>query len=149
MATMQRLLPLAGFAIFFCATSALGQNSKILQGDIPFRFHVADQHFAPGTYEVQVHYPYRNCFAVKPFGGKGGAFGRFVYSGRGQEADSYASKLVFKKYGKDEYFLSEIWHPWVSESMLLPQSQHEVITSKLVAGLQPERVVVMAAVRHP
>jgi hypothetical protein len=45
--------------------------------------------------------------------------------------------------------LSEIWHPWASSSMKLPRSKQEVVTSKLVAGLRPETVVIWAALRLP
>ena len=147
MAKMQCRLSLAGFAIILCATSAWGQT-KILTGDIPFPFHIGDKHFAAGNYDVRIGEPFKGMVALVSPTGEDGAYARVVYD-KLQNGNAFQSKLVFNKYGEDEYFLSQVWHPFYASSMKLMQSHHELVTSRLVTGIQPEKVVIWAALRLP
>src|SRR5690348_5988896 len=148
MAKIERLLPFAGFAIIFCATSDWGQI-KSMQGDIPFPFHVAERHLPAGNYSVMLGMPYTNTFTISSSDILGRVAIHSFWCANAQDSSALQSKLVFTKYRTDEYFLSEIWHPEVTSSMKLPQSKHEVVTSKLVTELRPEKVVIWAAVRIP
>ena len=148
MATIKGVLPLAGFAIIFCATSAWGQT-KILRGNIPFDFHIGEQHFSGGDYEVVIDMPFEDTCTLRSSTGEHGAVG-ICLSDQTQNRASNQSRLVFNRYGEHEYFLSEIWHPLKENSLKLRQSKHEVVTSKLIAGIQkPEKVVIWAALRLP
>ena len=73
----------------------------------------------------------------------------FLFRRQRQGRTALQSKVVFNKFGKKEYFLSQIWHPFYENSMKLTPSNHEVVTSKLVTGLRPEKVEIRAAARLP
>jgi hypothetical protein len=148
MAKMQCRLSLAGFAIILCATSAWGQT-KILTGDIPFPFHIGDKHFAAGNYDVRIGEPYGGMVKVVSRTNVAGSASVYVGNDSRQNRTTLQSKLVFNKYGEQEYFLSQVWHPFRADSMKARRSEHELVTSRLITGLRPEKVVIWAAVRLP
>lgn len=142
---MQRILTAAALALIFGATSAWAQRQR---AEIPFAFHVGDLELIAGTYQVAIGAPYQGTIMVRSLmTGEDQAVANF-YTDQPQDRNAPQAKLVFNKYGS-EYFLSQIWTVGRADSVKLPRSAHELVTSRLIAGAQPEEVVAWAAVRLP
>lgn len=146
MTTVRRCLSFAGFALIFCTANTWAQ-STILKGDIPFAFHVGGQHFTPGTYEIRTGTPFPNAFTLRLLEQNDHQIVRLFFEDRLQSPAAPQSQLIFNRYGQDEYFLSQVWSSLHPNTMMLPHSKHEVVTSTLVTATAPEKVVIRAAAR--
>ncbi|MCC6366969.1 MAG: hypothetical protein IT165_25905 [Bryobacterales bacterium] len=116
-----------------------------LTAEVPFAFYVGNAKLPAGEYRVERplannHY-LLNVRAVEE------ACSAFIL-GYGTTANKApeTAKLVFTKYADGNYFLSEIWHSDNPAGIHTFKSsrERESVTSRLVAGIRPETVVVLA-----
>lgn len=135
---------------FLCALALAGvliaESSVPLVAHMPFAFYVGEQWMRAGEYSVQREAG-RSLVWVSP--SEPGA--RAVYFAFGADAkvkESRQNLLVFNKYG-ERYFLSQIIHAGDNVASELTRSarEREIVTSTLVSGIRPTRVVIVAHVR--
>ena len=136
---MKHLLALAALTGCLTATCAWAQDWRF---DIPFAFHVGEARLSAGTYTVHTYQQSMNLVKfVSRISAKEQAAAMVFYDKGGFPK---AAKLVFTRYGNQEYFLSEIWDPGYSRAAKAVKSKQELVTSKLVARLVPEKIEVRA-----
>jgi len=142
---MQRCLATISFVLSLGATCAWAQSQQV---DIPFAFHLGDRTLNAGNYIVTVGQPIQYSFTlVSRTNARDRAISlAFPHGTDGRGASQ--SKLVFHRYGSEDYFLSQIY-AGSSGSMMIKPSKHEKVTSRLIAGHRPETVEILAAVRLP
>lgn len=138
---MQRRITFFAITIVLCATCAWAQSQSV---EIPFSFHVGEVELSPGLYYVSIGRPTVNAVTLDSSMGRA-AFALAFDVGR-QDFRTAQSKLIFVKYGPEEYFLRQIWDP-LHPTMQLPKSQHELVTSKVVTGIRTEKVIIQAQLR--
>lgn len=142
---MRRCLALIAMAAGVFLTSAWAQYGR---AEIQFRYHVGELVMYPGTYDVFIGRPHAGTITlISRSTGNDMSATALVHESETLDRAKPA-KLVFNKYGNGEYFLSQICDPYYPTSLKLRKSEHEIVTSRLITGLQPERVVVWAALLH-
>jgi hypothetical protein len=122
-------------------------QSSALTAEIPFAFYAGNEKLPAGEYRIErplLSSPY--LLNVRAMEERVSAF----ILGYGTTANKApeTGKLVFTKYADGNYFLSEIWHPENPAGIHTVKSsrERESVTSRLVAGIRPETVVVLAKV---
>ena len=144
---MKRLLIITSVFLLAAAAIAIAASSAPVQVNIPFAFYAGDRLLPAGEYET---YP----AATMTVGIRGldspfeGAFLPSAHNIIVKEAkeDAY---LVFDKYGEDLYFLRQIWHPMDPTGLetLKSRKESELVSSKVISGMRPARVIVLARIR--
>jgi hypothetical protein len=143
--TMKRILG------FLCALALAGilpaQSSWPLVADVPFAFHVGDQAMPAGEYRVQ-RVAGQGMVWVIPSEPAPRAMS-YSYGTSPRVKASEHNLLVFNKYGEGRYFLSQIIHAGDNVASELPKSvrERELVTSALISGIRPTRVVIAAKIR--
>ena len=138
---MQRCFAVAALAILFGATCAWTQT---YQFDIPFAFHVGEVQLSAGSYTVMYGQPFASMVTLKSRASAKDKASTPIFSDKPVDHTKTQPKLVFNRYGSKGYFLSQIWDPGLSSSMRAVKSEHEIVTSTLIAGLWPEKVEIRA-----
>ena len=141
---MRRSVGLAALAVFFGAASVWAQTQQV---NIPFAFHVGAKHLDAGIYVVRVSDPFQGVISLASTSTREGK--ALATTSPDQRQGGDITKLVFNKYGDTDYFLSQVWDPRSPDSLKLPQSGHELVTSRMIANAAPPVQVTLAAVRRP
>jgi hypothetical protein len=128
------------------------QLAGSLEFDVPFAFYVGDSSLPAGQYSISI--PSQGIVLVQSTDATGSFLKRecpsairIVMMAPASREPDQPNRIVFKKYGEDRYFASEIWSR--ENGMLLPKSrkERELITSKLVASNMPETITITARVK--
>jgi hypothetical protein len=135
----------AATGILLLATSAWAMGFG--RATIPFPFHVGEAELSAGDYDIIIGQPYVGAVTFRSCTTGRVLFTPPFFFDRQQNPSSPEAKLVFNRYGEDQYFLSQIWDPLHPNSMKLAQSQSEIVTSKIVAGLLPDKVTIALRIR--
>ena len=98
-------LRLWGAALSLLIAAPLFSQGR-LRVEVPFRFHVGEAYFAPGTYDLLPRGDLPRTWAIYAREGAPAAF-FFVLSGVGKEPAPEKGEVVFRVYG-NHYFLSEL-----------------------------------------
>lgn len=112
-----------------------------LEGNIPFAFELSGTVLPAGEYEVRLAPPVMLQNKADP-GWTSFVLTYSLYQPT-WDRNKEATKLVFNKYG-DRYFLAEIWSMARSHGIPKSRQERELVTSRLVTGVRPERVVIAA-----
>jgi hypothetical protein len=137
---MKAYVGIALAAVLLLVVPAFGQTGTRLEGEIPFAFEMTGTVLPAGTYEVTLRMPilvrnadrsnYAAMTVSAPWGFPTGS--------------DPVVKLVFNKYG-DRHFLSQVWGPNSYYELPKSRQERELVTSRLIAGLEkPETVVLLA-----
>lgn len=141
---MRRYSVLGATGVFLLATSAWAAGSG--RATIPFPFHVGEAELNAGDYDIIVGQPNVSTITIRSCSTQREVFTPAFSFDQQQDPFAREAKLVFTKYGEDEYFLSQIWTTFYGHSMKLVETHHEIVTSKLVAGLRPQKLVIATRV---
>ena len=114
-------------------SSASAQNSTQMTADIPFAFHVGDQSFAAGEYEVRLSNP-SSPRRVVHLRSKDGSANVLIQTNSVVNNDNGDAKLVFNRYG-DRYYFAEAWTA-DTIGMRVAKSQGERATAKELANIK-------------
>ncbi len=132
------LLAVAGIAV-------AQDNLKV---DVPFPFYAADRLLPAGVYYVvRANDSERSNWMLRPAEPGPGVFVA-VYPASDKRTDEDA-RLVFNKYTEDRIFLNQIvlrGNP-VALEVWKSKKEREVVVSTLRAGLQPQKLFVLAMAR--
>lgn len=132
--------------------TAFAQLKPTLKVDIPFEFYAADRLMAAGVYLVSpASHTDRNVWVLRPNEDAGGVF--VGTSHASDKTTSDQARLVFNKYTEDRIFLNQIvldrsgyGHP--TEFVISKtKKEREMVVSTLRAGLQPQKLFVLAMAR--
>jgi hypothetical protein len=137
---MRRYSVLGAAGVFLLATSAWAAGSG--RATIPFPFHVGEAELNAGDYDIIVGQPSVSTITIRSCSTLREVFTPAFSFDQQQDPLAREAKLVFTKYGEDEYFLSEVWMTFYGHSMKLVKSQNEIVTSTLVAGLLPQKMII-------
>ncbi len=141
---MNHKLLAAAFTILVSAAGAWTQNSEFA---IPFAFHVGESALNPGTYTV---IPGQPCAGMIRFVSRANTTDQAftaVFFDNTLDRTVGVPKLVFTRYGSNEYFLSQMLDPRYPSSLRAVKSKREVVTSKLIARGGAGEVAVLAVSR--
>ena len=141
---MRPCIAIGVLALSFGAAPVWAQTQS---ANIPFAFYVGERHLDAGTYVVRPGEPFEGVVSLVPVTTREGMVVALASPDHRNGAGD--SKLVFNKYGENEYFLSQIWDRRSPDSLKLSQSQHEIVVSRMVAAVGPPVQVTIAASRLP
>ena len=140
----KQALTLVGvLSLLLAAGSAFGQmNHQTIRVQIPFAFVVNRQALPPGEYTVS---RLGDNDAILLIRGTENKEVMMATSNR-MESSKPASKtkLVFRRYGADRYFLSQVWVEGSDTGRQLSKSAHE---SEVALDFHPTDVIVMASLQ--
>lgn len=130
------------------AVAGMATAQDVLKVDVPFSFHAADQLMPAGVYYVvRANDSERSSWMLRPADPGPGVFlATYRASRKGTNEDP---RLIFNKYTEDRIFLNQIvltGDP-VALEVWKTKKEREVVVSTLRAGLQPQKLFVLAMAR--
>ncbi len=131
---------LASALILILVTVASAQSGSFVVADVPFSFHVQDNHASAGTYRVGYQGIGNDYLVLTDKSGINVVAG-LNFHGR-QPESSRVAKLVFHKYG-DEYFLVAIRMPY-QNTQNVSLGKQSVVTHQIITQGRYEEVTVLA-----
>lgn len=130
-------------ALALVAVPLTAQTSAPQTATVPFSFFVGDGQLPAGDYTIREAHPLNGMISI------GSATTRVFVLAHHETAKGTRNEgqLVFNKYPGDRYFLREVWYQGAEKGLAVPKSQkeREAVSSTLISGLRPERVVVLLA----
>lgn len=130
------------------AVAGIATAQDILKVDVPFPFYAADRLLPAGVYYVvRANDSGQSSWTLRPAEPAPGVFlSTYPASGKPTNEDA---RLVFNKYTEDRIFLNQIVLRGTSVAMEVwkTKKEREVVVSTLRAGLQPQRLFVLAMAR--
>jgi hypothetical protein len=130
------------------AVAGIAAAQEVLKVDVPFSFYAADRLLPAGVYYV-IHASDtdRSSWMLRPAEPESGVFvATHPASGKSTDEDA---RLIFNKYTEDRVFLNQIvlrGNP-VALEVWKGKKEREVVVSTLRAGLQPQKLFVLAMAR--
>jgi hypothetical protein len=130
-------------SLLLAAGSAWTQiSAPALRAHIPFNFVVDKQALPAGEYTIAPMGTGGNALLIRDRDGKAKAL--VVTNNCESLNPADKSKLVFRRYGTDRYFLSQVWVAGNDTGRQLPKSAHE---SEVAMDLHSTDVIVLASLR--
>lgn len=124
-------------------SSANAQTTTQMSANIPFAFHVGDQSFAAGEYDVRITNPSSDR-KVLQLRTKDGSASVMIQMNTVINDSNRDAKLVFNRYG-NRYYFAQAWMA-TETGMQAPRSRGERATAEEVA--QIHRAIEMVALNR-
>jgi len=140
----KQALTLVGvLSLLLAAGSAFAQmNGPTIHANVPFKFVVDRQSLPAGEYTIS---RLGNGDAMLVIRSSDGKDIKIAGSNRLESRKpAEKTKLVFRRYGTDRYFLSQVWVAGSDSGRQLPKSAHE---SEVAMDFTSSDIIVMASLR--
>jgi hypothetical protein len=139
----QALTIVGVLSLLLAAGSAFAQmNGPTIQANIPFKFVVDRQALPAGDYTISRLGNSEPALVIRSADGKEV---KIALCNRLEALQPAAkTKLVFRRYGTDRYFLSQVWVAGSDSGRQLPKSAHE---NEVAMDFTSSDVIVMASLR--
>ena len=124
----------------FAVVGTVSAQDHAARATIPFGFNVGDKWVPPGTYTITSDSNSPNDIYIRSKDSKVA----LVTLAQPDSRQLNGAKLVFTKYGGDQYFLHEILCSACGMNVALPDSKHERIVRARLAGLSNPSDVYLA-----
>ncbi len=140
----KQALTLVGvLSLLLAAGSAFAQMSgPTIHANIPFKFVVDRQALPAGDYTISRLSASEPAIVLRSADGKDVKIALCTRLSVLKPAEK--TKLVFRRYGTDRYFLSQVWVAGSESGRQLPKSAHE---SEVAMDFHSSDVIVMASLR--
>ena len=139
----QALTIVGVLSLLLAAGSAFAQmNGPTIHANIPFKFVVDRQALPAGDYTISRLGNGQTALVIRSADGKDVKVA--LCNSRETLKPAEKTKLIFRRYGTDRYFLSQVWVAGSDSGRQLPKSAHE---SEVAMDFNSSDVVVMASLR--